>query len=92
MDNSVWVCVFVIFVNFGFGYDCIGLVLDLWDEVSVGVFDCFGVMIDVIGEGVDMVFYDEFYFVMVMLCQGLVELGYFYFDVGLYLIVINFIL
>ena len=37
--------------NLGPGYDCLGLCLDLWDEVSVSVFDGRGVEIDVTGEG-----------------------------------------
>ena len=35
MDNSVRVRVPATSANLGPGYDCIGLALDLWDEVSV---------------------------------------------------------
>lgn len=39
MDNSVRVRVPATSANLGPGYDCIGLALDLWDEVSVEVLD-----------------------------------------------------
>ena len=58
MDNSVRVRVPATSANLGPGYDCIGLALDLWDEVSVGVLDRPGVMIDVTGKGADTVPHD----------------------------------
>ena len=51
MVDSVRVRVPATSANLGPGYDCIGLALDLWDEVSVEVLDRPGVMIDVTGEG-----------------------------------------
>jgi len=89
MDNSVRVRVPATSANLGPGYDCIGLALDLWDEVSVGVLDRPGVMIDVTGEGADTVPHDESHLVMAKLRQGLVELGYPHPDAGLHLTAIN---
>ena len=89
MDNSVRVRVPATSANLGPGYDCIGLALDLWDEVSVGVLDRPGVMIDVTGEGADTVPHDESHLVMATLRQGLVELGYPHPDAGLHLTAIN---
>jgi len=89
MDNSVRVRVPATSANLGPGYDCIGLALDLWDEVSVEVLDRPGVMIDVTGEGADTVPHDESHLVMATLRQGLVELGYPHPDAGLHLTAIN---
>lgn len=49
MADSVRVRVPATSANLGPGYDCMGLALDLWDEVGVEVLDRPGVVIDVTG-------------------------------------------
>ena len=51
MADSVRVRVPATSANLGPAYDCMGLALDLWDEVGVEVLDHPGVQIDVTGRG-----------------------------------------
>lgn len=69
--------------NLGPGYDCMGLPLDLWDEVTVTTREAPGVNITVTGEGHDTVPHDESHLVVTTLRQGLVDLGYDRPDIGL---------
>ncbi|AXE38674.1 homoserine kinase [Acidipropionibacterium virtanenii] len=69
--------------NLGPGYDCMGLSLDLWDEVSVTTREAPGVTISVTGEGHDTVPHDESHLVVTTLRQGLVDLGHDRPDIGL---------
>ncbi len=69
--------------NLGPGYDCMGLSLDLWDEVTVTTREAPGVNITVTGEGHDTVPHDESHLVVTTLRQGLVDLGYDRPDIGL---------
>ena len=85
MVDSVRVRVPATSANLGSGYDCMGVALDLWDEVGVEVLDHPGVVIDVSGEGADTVPRDESHLVVATLRQGLVELGYPRPDAGLHL-------
>ncbi|MSS45409.1 homoserine kinase [Cutibacterium sp. WCA-380-WT-3A] len=89
MANGVRVRVPATSANLGPGYDCMGLALDLWDEVGVEVLDRPGVVIDVTGEGADTVPHDESHLVVATLRQGLVELGYSRPDAGLHLTAVN---
>lgn len=75
--------------NLGPGYDCMGLSLDLWDEVSVTTRQDPGVSISVTGEGHDTVPHDESHLVVATLRQGLVDLGYQRPDIGLDLVARN---
>ena len=89
MADSVRVRVPATSANLGPAYDCMGLALDLWDEVGVEVLDHPGVQIDVTGEGADTVPHDESHLVVATLRQGLVELGYPRPDAGLHLTAFN---
>ncbi|MDO4412042.1 homoserine kinase [Cutibacterium sp.] len=89
MADSVRVRVPATSANLGPGYDCMGLALDLWDEVGVEVLDRPGVEIEVTGEGADTVPHDESHLVVATLRQGLVELGYPHPDAGLHLVAVN---
>ena len=89
MPDSVRVRVPATSANLGPAYDCMGLALDLWDEVGVEVLDHPGVQIDVTGEGADTVPHDESHLVVATLRQGLVELGYPRPDAGLHLTAFN---
>lgn len=75
--------------NLGPGYDCMGLSLGLWDEVTVTIRDRPGLSIEVTGEGHDTVPHDESHLVVATLRQGLVDLGYDRPDVGLDLVAAN---
>ena len=89
MADSVRVRVPATSANLGPGYDCMGLALDLWDEVGVEVLDRPGVVIDVTGEGADTVPHDESHLVVATMRQGLVEFGYPRPDAGLRLAAVN---
>ncbi|WCC80935.1 homoserine kinase [Cutibacterium equinum] len=89
MADSVRVRVPATAANLGPGYDCMGLALDLWDEVEVDVLDRPGVHIDVTGEGADTVPHDESHLVVATLRQGLAEFGYPRPDAGLHLRAVN---
>lgn len=71
--------------NVGPGFDCVGLALDLWDEVSVETAPGHGVRIDVTGEGEHTVPRDESHLVVATLRQGLVDLGHPQPDVAVHL-------
>ncbi|MDU3272889.1 MAG: hypothetical protein E7D41_05790, partial [Cutibacterium sp.] len=62
--------------NLGPGYDCLGLCLDLWDEVSVSVLDGRGVEIDVTGEGEHTIARDESHLVIATIRRALTDLGH----------------
>ncbi|MGK2308471.1 homoserine kinase [Cutibacterium sp. V970] len=89
MADSVRVRVPATSANLGPGYDCMGLALDLWDDVGVEVLDQPGVQIDVTGQGADTVPHDESHLVVATLRQGLVELGYPHPGAGLHLTAVN---
>lgn len=75
--------------NLGPGYDCMGLSLGMWDEVTVTTRARPGLSIAVTGEGHDTVPHDESHLVVATLRQGLVDLGYERPDVGLDLAAAN---
>ena len=62
--------------NLGPGYDCLGLCLDLWDEVSVSTLDGRGVEIDVTGEGEHTIARDESHLVIATIRRALADLGH----------------
>jgi len=66
---EVWVCVGVMSVNLGFGFDSFGLVLVVFDDFVVCMCDELGVVFEVIGEGVDdLGGVGEEYFVVCVVC------------------------
>ncbi|GAA1398186.1 homoserine kinase [Luteococcus peritonei] len=60
--------------NLGPGFDCMGLAVDWYDELSAEVLE-HGLEVEVTGEGADQVPRDERHLVVRMLRQGLDELG-----------------
>ncbi len=69
--------------NIGPGYDCMGVSLSMWDEVTVTTREQPGLSIQVAGEGHDTVPHDESHLVVATLRQGLVDLGHPRPDIGL---------
>lgn len=89
MSTTVRVRVPATSANLGPGYDCMGLSLDMWDEVGIETRDEPGVVIEVSGQGAATVPHDESHLVIATLRQGLVELGHPHPDLGLHLRAVN---